>query len=68
MGDTEKLKSCEAVLWHGNGHQSRTKCQLKGKHTLHHTVYGCYDQEASWKGKEACTGFFDESPIDIEGE
>ncbi len=51
---------CNAQLWHGPGHQSKTYCQVKGPHKIHRAVYGCYDQEMEWKGKKAFTGYFDE--------
>jgi len=56
---------CDAVLCHGPGHQSQTKCHLKGKHDVHEARYGCYDLGMRWRGKEACTGYFDE-PKEID--
>lgn len=56
------MTDCSATLWHGRGHQSRTKCQLKGHHITHYAVYGGEEQEAYWKTNEICTGFFDEPP------
>ncbi len=56
------MEDCGAILWHGPGHQSRTKCQLKGQHFTHYAVYGSDDQEAYWKSGEGMTGFFDEPP------
>ena len=53
---------CCAILFHGPGHQSKTFCQKLGKHRVHECIYGCYEQEASWRGMEKCTGFFDEAP------
>jgi len=50
---------CCAVLNHGPGHQSKTFCELKGKHKIHECKYGSYEQCMRWKGKEACTSFFD---------
>lgn len=55
---------CSATLYHGPGHQSRAKCHLKGRHKIHFTVYGNHRQEARWKGKDVCTGFFDEPPAE----
>ncbi len=57
-----KKETCSATLYHGPGHQSRTKCQLEGKHTTHFAIYGSHEKEAEWRGKEKCTGFFDEPP------
>ena len=56
---------CDAVLHNGPGHQSQTKCHLKGKHDVHEARYGCYDLGMRWRGKEACTGYFDE-PKEID--
>ena len=55
-------KQCKAVLHHGPGHQFRTHCQLTEKHTIHYCRYGCCQEEAYWKGKEKCTGYFDDPP------
>ena len=57
---------CNAVLFHGPGHQSKTNCQKVGEHEKHYAIYGAYDQEAEWYGDESSTGFFDDPPI--EGE
>ncbi len=62
------MEKCSAILWHGNGHQSRTKCQLKGPHLTHYAVYGSDSQEAYWKGGEGVTGFFDEPPEEQDEE
>lgn len=51
---------CDAQLFHGPGHQSRTTCTVKGPHTIHHVVYGEFEQDATWKGGDAFTGVFDE--------
>lgn len=51
---------CTAVLCHGRGHQSKTFCQCKGKHTEHRAEYGRYGEVMEWKGMEAFTGYFDE--------
>jgi hypothetical protein len=59
---------CEAVLWHGGGHQSKTYCSLSVKHITHATRYGNDDQFATWQGKEAFTGYFDEPPQDKSTE
>jgi hypothetical protein len=61
-GDWKQPTPCDAVLWHGPGHQSRTKCRIKGPHTIHRAVYGSGRQQAEWCGDEAMTGFFDEPP------
>lgn len=54
--------ACDAVLYHGLGHQSRTLCQLRGDHEIHYTVYGRFDTEAYWRGESAMTGPFDAPP------
>jgi hypothetical protein len=53
---------CLAEIWHGPGHQSRTRCHLRGPHDIHCAVYGCYDQVARWRGKQVFSGYFDEPP------
>lgn len=53
-------RGCQAELWHGPGHQSTAHCQIKGKHVVHGAEYGCYEQYMEWRGKKACTGYFDE--------
>lgn len=57
-----KGPKCDAVLHHGPGHQSTTKCERVGKHEVHMCLYGRYERVALWTGDEACTGFFDEPP------
>jgi hypothetical protein len=54
---------CLAILHHGPGHQSKTYCRVRGKHTIHRATYGSYEQTMEWrekKGKKTFTGFFDE--------
>lgn len=61
----KKAGLCCAILGHGPGHQSKTYCNVKGRHKIHECVYGCYDQVATWKGsvkKIKFTGYFDEPP------
>lgn len=60
---------CTSVLWHGPGHQSRTFCEHRqGDHPVsrrrivHEATYGSYDQRASWHGRKASSGYFDEPP------
>jgi hypothetical protein len=55
-------RCCDAVLYHGPGHQSRTTCHRKGEHQIHECRYGRYEQLARWEGSEAYTGVFDEPP------
>ncbi|MBT7930201.1 hypothetical protein HN682_09930 [Candidatus Peregrinibacteria bacterium] len=60
-----ELVLCKAILYHGNGHQSKTKCRVKGIHTIHNAIYGHDYEEMSWVGDEACTGFFNE-PLSLK--
>jgi len=66
--EAEYLKSrreqgkCCAVLYHGPGHQSKAYCQKIGRHKIHETTYGRYDEHATWKCMKKFTGFFDEPP------
>jgi hypothetical protein len=60
--EDELKKRCDSIIWHGPGHQSKTYCHVKGKHTIHRATYGSDRENASWKGKEAYSGFFDEPP------
>jgi hypothetical protein len=30
---------CDAVLYHGPGHQSRARCRVEGPHEIHEAVY-----------------------------
>jgi len=43
---------CNAVLYHGPGHQSKTFCECKGPHKKHKCTYGSYNEEAEWTGME----------------
>lgn len=51
---------CTAIIRHGPGHQSKTRCRVQGEHDEHEAVY--MGQFATWRGDEAMTGFFDEPP------
>ena len=62
--EKNNMKQCEAIIWHGPGHQSKTRCMLTGPHKIHKTIYGQHDQEVRWRGDEAFTGFFDD-PVEI---
>ncbi len=57
---------CSAIICHGPGHQSKTKCYIRGEHEIHETRYGSCDQLARWKGSKVFSGYFDESPDDPE--
>lgn len=61
---------CTAQIAHGPGHQSRTFCDHPSgdKHPrrsgrLEHLArYGEFDQLATWYGKKAYSGYFDDPP------
>lgn len=55
---------CQAVIHHGPGHQSTTRCMVKGQHAIHEACYGPDFQLARWQGDSVSTGFFDEPPDD----
>ena len=61
----KKDKSCTAILCHGPGHFSKTRCYKTGKHTTHAAYYGSYEQHMEWLGDKAFTGFFDD-PKEID--
>ena len=58
---------CDAIIWHGPGHMSSTRCELTDKHNIHYASYGRYGQDAYWTGKETYSGFSDEPPKLPEG-
>ena len=66
-GEIAKPKRCDAVIYHGPGHQSETKCCLVGPHDIHETRYGSHDHLARWKGDKVFSGYFDEAPDIGEG-
>ena len=53
---------CDAVLHHGPGHQSTSKCIHSGPHEIHEVDYGGRGDVAEWRGPEAFTGHNDEPP------
>jgi len=53
---------CDAVLYHGPGHQSKAICEKTGAHSIHFARYGRYETHCFWKNKEESTGFFDDPP------
>src|SRR5690349_22759632 len=57
FGGAVQEEACAAEVRHGPGHQSRTKCELKGEHEVHRAVY--MGTEATWRGEFAYTGAFD---------
>jgi len=57
---------CDEFIWHGPGHQSRTRCRLKGDHDVHEAIYGEFQTYAKWRskpdGRATFSGVFDEPP------
>jgi hypothetical protein len=56
---------CDAVVWHGPSHQSKTHCRIREPHDIHgdhEACYGTHQQHAMWRGPQAMTGPFDEPP------
>ena len=62
---------CLAVINHGPGHQSTTRCGETGKHHQHRAVLSprvfewcdCHAVEVDWSDTaQVFTGFFDENP------
>lgn len=58
----DEYQICSAVIHHGPGHQSKTRCGLTSPHEIHEAVYGSLRQFAEWRGDAVTTGFFDEPP------
>lgn len=61
---------CNAVLWHGPGHQSQTFCaatkhEILKRKLVHRCSYS--GGEAEWFGREKATGYFDDPPT-LESE
>jgi len=54
------MSRCKATLFHGPGHQSRTRCRLEGEHEIHEACYGSYREIMLWRGDEATTTSMDE--------
>lgn len=64
--EEEATKPCEATIFHGPGHQSKTKCQKEQPHIVHSARYGSMEQHAEWVGDVAHSDFFD-APPDLAG-
>ena len=60
--EAARKSGCQAVIWHGPGHQSRTQCRRTDEHDVHEAQYGSTPFAVRWRGTEAMTGFFDEPP------
>lgn len=67
-GDCPGVKDdggCFAFLCHGPGHQSLTRCELRGGHEGQHcTHYGRLGQRGYWSGDEGMTDVWDNAPDD----
>lgn len=51
---------CFAVLHHGPGHRSATRCDIRGPHERHEArIMG---ERVQWDGADSITGYFDEPP------
>jgi hypothetical protein len=48
MAYAASLVPCEAVIWHGPGHQSKTTCALRGPHRDHYAHIKGEEIEWSW--------------------
>lgn len=48
VADAKTRPGCTAAIHHGSGHQSSTRCYVKGPHTEHEAVYGSHNQYATW--------------------
>jgi hypothetical protein len=56
------LPPCGAVIHHGGGHQSTSRCERRGPHKQHAIEsYGFY-----WSKMKAFSGYFNESPEEPE--
>lgn len=57
---------CTATLWHGPGHQSRTRCRVTGEHLVHRASYSNTNtgitRTAEWVGTDVFTDPADEPP------
>lgn len=54
---------CPYAVFHGPGHQSRTRCRIRGPHEVHEAIYGEFNQYATWRGEsDSSSGVFDEAP------
>lgn len=57
-----RAPTCNALIHHGPGHQSRSECERRGRHDTHAVnLGGCRILE--WEGPTASTGAGDESPL-----
>lgn len=61
----ERRGECLALIHHGPGHQSSSRCELKGDHDVHQVAMRGREV-MRWRGDEESTGFFDESPEEDE--
>jgi hypothetical protein len=44
---------CPAIIAHGPGHQSRTECEIRGRHEIHQaTLFGTHTGIYEWEGDD----------------
>lgn len=55
---------CFAVIYHGPGHQSTARCEVRGEHDKHRA--DAKGGVLTWTDEEGSTGFFDEQEEDDE--
>ena len=61
IGELTIEPGCHAVLFHGPGHQSTTRCGLpEDGHNIHEAIP--MNRVARWRGDESYSGYFDEYP------
>ena len=48
---------CNAVIYHGPGHQSKTFCECKGPHKKHKCTVGRYEEYIEWTGMKGYSGY-----------
>lgn len=58
--ERRKKGLCHAYIIHGPGHQSKTFCQLKGKHRKHFAIYGRFELSREWRNIRGSSGMDDQ--------
>jgi len=57
LKDRKAAGLCNAILYFGPGHQTKTFCECKGPHKKHKANYGRYGEETEWIGMKGYTGY-----------
>jgi len=57
LKDRKAKGLCNAILYHGPGHQSKTFCECKGPHKKHKCNFGRYDETEEWTGMKGYAGY-----------